>query len=71
MQVDPAAIYANGAMSLVFIAGCQLFQRFPGISVLKHMAINLSSEDWSYRHVWVFLPWFYFLGLVFAWRRYR
>jgi len=35
------------------------------------MAIDLSPEDWSYRHVWVYLPFFYFLGLVISWRRYR
>lgn len=35
------------------------------------LAIELPSEDWSYRHVWCFLPAFYFLGLSIAWRRYR
>jgi len=35
------------------------------------LAIELPAEDWSYRHVWVFLPCFYFLGLVIAWRRYK
>lgn len=35
------------------------------------LAIDLSPEDWSYRHVWVYLPGFYFLGLFIAWRRYR
>ena len=35
------------------------------------LAINLPAEDWSYRHVWVYLPAFYFLGLAIAWRRYR
>jgi len=35
------------------------------------LAIDLSPEDWSYRHVWAFLPALYFLGLTVAWRRYR
>lgn len=35
------------------------------------LAIDLPAEDWSYRHVWYFLPCFYFLGLAIAWRRYR
>jgi hypothetical protein len=35
------------------------------------LAIDLPTEDWSYRHVWVYLPIFYFLGLAIAWRRYR
>jgi hypothetical protein len=35
------------------------------------LAIDLNPEDWSYRHVWVYLPFFYFLGLAIAWSRYR
>lgn len=35
------------------------------------LAINLPAEDWSYRHIWPFLPCFYFLGLTIAWKRYR
>ncbi len=35
------------------------------------LAIDLSPENWSYRHVWAYLPIFYCLGLVIAWRRYR
>lgn len=35
------------------------------------LAIDLPAEDWSYRHVWGFLPCFYVIGLVVAWRRYR
>jgi hypothetical protein len=38
---------------------------------LLQLAIELPEEDWSYRHVWAFLPGFYFLGLVIAWRRYK
>ena len=35
------------------------------------LAIDLPAEDWSYRHVWIYLPCFYFIGLALAWRRYR
>ena len=38
---------------------------------LLELAIPLSPDDWSYRHVWSFLPLFYFLGLAFTWRRYQ
>lgn len=35
------------------------------------LAIDLPSEDWSYRHVWPFLPCFYLLGLAISWARYK
>lgn len=38
---------------------------------LLELAIELPEEDWSYRHVWIFLPIFYFVGLMITWRRYR
>ncbi|HEU0296682.1 MAG TPA: hypothetical protein VFR47_28355 [Anaerolineales bacterium] len=38
---------------------------------LLELVIPLSPEDWSYRHVWQFLPLLYFLGLAFTWRRYQ
>ena len=38
---------------------------------LVELVIPLSPDDWSYRHVWQFLPPFYFLGLAFTWRRYQ
>ena len=38
---------------------------------LLEQAIGLSSDDWSYRHVWIYLPFFYYVGLAFARRRYR
>ena len=38
---------------------------------LLELAIDLNRDDWSYRHVWVYLPIFYFLGLAIAWRRYK
>jgi NADH:ubiquinone oxidoreductase subunit 6 (subunit J) len=38
---------------------------------LMEMAVGLSPDDWSYRHVWVFLPIFYALGVVISIRRYK
>lgn len=38
---------------------------------LLELVIPLSPEDWSYRHVWQYLPLLYFLGLAFTWRRYQ
>jgi hypothetical protein len=38
---------------------------------LMEMATGLSPNDWSYRHVWVFLPLFYALGVVISIRRYK
>jgi hypothetical protein len=38
---------------------------------LLQLAVDLPVEDWSYRHVWIYLPLFYFGGLALAWRRYR
>jgi hypothetical protein len=38
---------------------------------LVELATPLSPADWSYRHVWAFLPLFYFAGLALAGRRYR
>jgi hypothetical protein len=38
---------------------------------LVQLAVDLNPDDWSYRHVWIFLPLFYFLGLVISSRRYR
>ncbi len=37
---------------------------------LLQLAVPLAPEDWSYRHVWYYLPIFYFLGLTIARRRY-
>jgi hypothetical protein len=31
----------------------------------------LSAENWSYRHVWFYLPFFYLIGIAISWRRYR
>jgi hypothetical protein len=38
---------------------------------LLQLAIDLSPDNWSYRHVWIFLPLFYFAGLALASRRYK
>lgn len=38
---------------------------------LLQLAIPLSQDDWSYRHVWAFLPLFYFAGVALAWRKYK
>jgi len=38
---------------------------------LVELITPLPPDDWSYRHVWQFLPVFYFLGLAFTWRRYQ
>jgi hypothetical protein len=38
---------------------------------LLQLAVPLSQDDWSYRHVWIYLPIFYLAGLVIAWRRYK
>jgi len=38
---------------------------------LLQRAIDLPFEDWSYAHVWVYLPIFYSLGISIAARRYR
>lgn len=38
---------------------------------LLERAIPLPFEDWSYAHVWAYLPLFYFLGLALATRRYQ
>ena len=38
---------------------------------LMELAVGLNTADWSYRHIWIYLPVFYFLGLWIAWRRYR
>ena len=37
---------------------------------LMQRAVALSFEDWSYAHVWIYLPVFYLGGLALARRRY-
>jgi hypothetical protein len=43
----------------------------PMVLGLLQLAVPLPPEDWSYRHVWSFLPIFYFAGLALAWRKYK
>ena len=38
---------------------------------LLQTAVALPEQDWSFRHVWYWLPVFYFAGLAIAARRYR
>ena len=38
---------------------------------LMQLAIDLDMNNWSYRHVWTFVPIFYLAGLALAWRKYK
>lgn len=38
---------------------------------LLDKAIVLASEEWSYSHLWFYLPLFYFVGLSISSRRYK
>ena len=38
---------------------------------LLELAIPLSKDDWSYRHVWAFFPLFYIGGLILARKRHQ
>jgi hypothetical protein len=55
------------ALAIAFPAAMLLLMAL----ALIERAIALSPQDWSYRHVWFFLPLFYFVGLGIACRRYR
>lgn len=37
---------------------------------LLQRSVELSFEDWSYAHLWIYLPIFYLGGLTLARRRY-
>lgn len=41
------------------------------ILALVQLAMPLNPDDWSYRHVWPFLPMFYLAGQAVARRRYQ
>jgi hypothetical protein len=41
------------------------------ILALMQRAVTLEFEDWSYAHVWYYLPIFYLGGLALARRRYQ
>jgi hypothetical protein len=38
---------------------------------LMELATGLSPDNWSYRHVWIFLPIFYVIGVLVSVRRYK
>jgi NADH:ubiquinone oxidoreductase subunit 6 (subunit J) len=38
---------------------------------LMELATGLSPNDWSYRHIWIFLPIFYVIGMLVSVRRYK
>jgi hypothetical protein len=38
---------------------------------LMELATGLSPNDWSYRHVWIFLSIFYVIGVLVSVRRYK
>jgi hypothetical protein len=38
---------------------------------LMDLAVGLSPDDWSYRHLLPYLVMFYFLGISIAWNRYK
>ena len=38
---------------------------------LLQIAVPLSADDWSYRHIWPFLSVFYLVGVTIARRRYQ
>lgn len=59
IQLEALAIAFPLTMVLLMVLG------------LVELAIPLSRADWSYRHVWAYLPLFYFGGLALAGRRYR
>lgn len=37
---------------------------------LMQRAVNLKFEDWSYAHVWIYLPIFYYLSFLVVSKRY-
>ncbi len=41
------------------------------VLALVQLAVPLNPDDWSYRHVWYFLPIFWLGGLSIARRRYQ
>lgn len=55
------------ALAITFPAAVLLLMAL----ALLERASPLSPQDWSYRHVWFFLPLFYFASLGVARRRYR
>jgi hypothetical protein len=54
------------AMAVAFPLGILLLQTL----ALMQRAVQLKFEDWSYSHVWIYLPIFYFLSLGLVRKRY-
>jgi hypothetical protein len=54
------------AMAVAFPLGILLLQTL----ALMQRAVELKFEDWSYAHVWIYLPIFYFLSLGIVRKRY-
>jgi hypothetical protein len=54
------------ALAIAFPLGILLLQ----ILALMQRAVELRFEDWSYAHVWIYLPIFYFLSLGLVRKRY-
>lgn len=54
------------ALALAFPMAALLLM---GVGLLERV-VHLSREDWGGRHLWIFLPLFYSIGLAVARRRY-
>ena len=54
------------AMAIAFPLGILLLQTLG----LIQRAVPLKFEDWSYAHVWIYLPIFYFLSILLVRKRY-
>jgi hypothetical protein len=59
IQLEALAIAFTSAMLLLMTLG------------LMQLAVKLSEHDWSYRHVWAYLPLAYYIGLMIARKRYQ
>lgn len=55
------------ALAIAFPLGILLLQTL----ALMQRAVTLKFEDWSYAHVWFYLPVFYFLSLGVVRKRYQ
>lgn len=59
MQLEALAIAFPSTVILLMTLG------------LLQIAVPLSEDDWSYRHIWPIIYVFYLMGLTWARRRYR
>ncbi len=55
------------ALAIAFPLGIVLLQTL----ALMQRAVTLKFEDWSYAHVWIYFPIFYFLALGLVRKRYQ